>query len=178
MYTISKLAKDFSLSRSTLLYYDSIGLLVPSIRSATNYRLYSDEDRKRLEQICIYRQVGLSLKEIENILDTPESSTALILEKRLAELNQEISSLREQQHIIVILLGNQAIQGRTTVINEEDWVALFRSIGLDDTDMHRWHQEFERLSPEKHQSFLESLGISAGDIAEIRRKARTDINHN
>ncbi len=40
MITIGRLARRFGLSRSTLLYYDSIGLLSPSTRSAKDYRLY------------------------------------------------------------------------------------------------------------------------------------------
>ena len=52
MYTIGKLAKKFDLSRSTLLYYDSIGLLKPSSRTESEYRQYSEDDAARLEQIC------------------------------------------------------------------------------------------------------------------------------
>ena len=45
--TITRLAKQFKLSRSTLLYYDRIGLLRPSGRSPSNYRLYTGSDRQR-----------------------------------------------------------------------------------------------------------------------------------
>ena len=74
MYTIGRLAKKFKLSRSTLLYYDSIGLLKPSSRSQGEYRLYSEQDAKRLELICTYRQAGLALKDIGRVLDSPEHS--------------------------------------------------------------------------------------------------------
>ena len=64
MITVGRLAKRFGLSRSTLLYYDSIGLLRPTGRSAKGYRLYSEDDAARLEKICLYRQTGLSLDEV------------------------------------------------------------------------------------------------------------------
>ena len=48
MYTVGHLARSFGLSRSTLLYYDSIGLCKPSGRSAANYRTYTEKDRERL----------------------------------------------------------------------------------------------------------------------------------
>jgi len=67
MYSISKIAQEFDLSRSALLYYDSIGLLKPSSRSQSGYRQYSKEDKNKLQQICAYRQMGLSIKEIQKV---------------------------------------------------------------------------------------------------------------
>lgn len=55
------------------------------------------------------------------------------------------------------------------MINKEDWVAMFRETGLDDTQMSRWHQVFERRHPEAHQAFLEHLGIAQEEIAQIRK---------
>jgi hypothetical protein len=53
-------------------------------------------------------------------------------------------------------------------LNKEEWVDLFRTIGLDDAAMDQWHREFEQRAPEAHQSFLEWLKISAAEIDEIR----------
>ncbi len=58
-----------------------------------------------------------------------------------------------------------------TNVNEDQWVDLFRSIGLDDETMHRWHVEFEGRHPEGHQGFLEWLELPAERIDEIRRRA-------
>ena len=69
MYSIGKIAQEFKLSRSALLYYDSIGLLKPSSRSSSGYRQYSKEDKNKLQQICAYRQMGLSIKEIQKLID-------------------------------------------------------------------------------------------------------------
>src|SRR5262245_19662656 len=51
-YSISRLARAFGLSRSTLLYYDRIGLLAPSGRTGSGYRSYSEKDYRQLERIC------------------------------------------------------------------------------------------------------------------------------
>ncbi len=56
----------------------------------------------------------------------------------------------------------------------EDWVELFRGIGLDETQMHQWHALFERKHPHAHQSFLEWLNIAPDEVAEIRRKSSTE----
>lgn len=70
MYSIGKLCKEYNLSRSTLLYYDSIGILKASERTKSNYRIYSEEDKERLGQICLYREAGVSLEEIKELLNS------------------------------------------------------------------------------------------------------------
>ena len=54
------------------------------------------------------------------------------------------------------------------VMNKENWVQLFREIGLDDATMRAWHQKFEARFPDGHQSFLEWLKIPEEEIKEIR----------
>jgi hypothetical protein len=56
-------------------------------------------------------------------------------------------------------------------VSVEQWVEMFRAVGLRDEDMHRWHAEFERRHPEGHQGFLEWLGLPAERIERIRREA-------
>ena len=53
-------------------------------------------------------------------------------------------------------------------MNKDQWVELFREIGLDDDTMVRWHKAFESKYPAGHQSFLEWLQIPADDISRIR----------
>jgi hypothetical protein len=53
-------------------------------------------------------------------------------------------------------------------IEKEQWVALFREIGLDEEQMRRWHRLFEARHPDGHQSFLEWLGIPSEEILRIR----------
>lgn len=168
MYTVGALAKRCGLSRSTLLYYDSLGLLAPSCRTAANYRVYTEQDAERLDQICTYRRAGIPLKEIARILESPESSLARILEERLDELNCDIERLREQQRLIIGLLRNEEALGRIGVMNRETWVALLSASGFSNDDMIRWHVEFERLYPAKHRAFLEFLCIPDDEIEMIR----------
>ena len=46
--------------------------------------------------------------------------------------------------------------------------AMLRATGLDEDEMRTWHVEFERMAPQAHQDFLESLGFDAERIAEVR----------
>ena len=54
-------------------------------------------------------------------------------------------------------------------MTKERWVQLLSACGLDEADRGRWRREFEKLSPEAHQDFLESLGLPAAEIALIRK---------
>lgn len=57
-------------------------------------------------------------------------------------------------------------------INVNDWVAMFREIGLDEAQMEKWHKLFEARHPADHQRFLEWLGLKPDQIVEIRAKSR------
>ncbi len=168
MFTVSQLGKIYQLSRSTLLYYDKIGLLKPSARSEANYRLYSTSDVQRMEKIATYREAGLSLESIAEILDSGDSQSTIVLEQRLINLNTEISQLRQQQQLVVQLLGHDSLVRTSKTMNKDQWVNILKASGMDDDAMHRWHIEFERDLPEVHTDFLESLGLTAEDIKNIK----------
>ncbi|HWQ62702.1 MAG TPA: MerR family transcriptional regulator, partial [Negativicutes bacterium] len=150
MYTVGQLAKSFRLSRAALLYYDSIGLLPCARRTAAGYRLYSDEDYQRLALICRYREAGLALDAIRELLAGAQSRTASLLTARLNELSGEIARLREQQKGLVRLLLNHQAQERKAVVATEDWQAIFRDAGFSDRDQWQWHRDFDAADPERH----------------------------
>lgn len=56
----------------------------------------------------------------------------------------------------------------TDGMNKENWVLLFKAIGLDEATMVKWHQAFETRFPDGHQSFLEWLNIPDEEITRIR----------
>jgi DNA-binding transcriptional MerR regulator len=172
MLTVSRLARRCGLSRSALLYYESIGLLAPAARSGSNYRRYSEKDARRLEQICAYRDAGLKLDDIRTILDRPEDDASSVLKRRLIELNGEIETLRNHQRAILQLLRSSEFNERTDMNTKEKWVSVMKAAGFTEADMHRWHTAFEKSAPEEHQEFLEFLHIPKEEIATIREWSR------
>lgn len=170
--SIGKLACMFNLSRSTLLYYDSIGVLSPSKRSTSNYRVYSEEDCHRLEQIAIYRKAGLALQEIKRILDGTKCAAVINLEAKLEEINEEIAVLRQQQYFIINLLQDNRFLERVSTIQKDSFVGLLQSAGIDDKAQWRLHNQFERQFPEKHEAFLQLLGLTPEQAREIRDWSR------
>ena len=106
MYTIRALCKISKLSRGTLLYYDSLGILKPIERNAANYRLYSEASVECLEKICMYRDAGVPLADIAVLLSASgdEDTTAVILEKTLRMLNDEARRVKEKQRAVVQMM--------------------------------------------------------------------------
>lgn len=172
MYSIGQLSREFHLSRSTLLYYDSIGLLCASGRTQGNYRQYTQVDKARLLRICTYREAGVPLLEIKGLLATDENMEHAVLEKRLASLNRDMQSLRFQQKLIVAMLKDKSLAGCRLPLDKETFVAALSSAGVSEQAQARLHMEFERNSPESHQTFLEYLGLSDDEIAEIRTHSK------
>ncbi|MPW25256.1 MerR family transcriptional regulator [Alkalibaculum sp. M08DMB] len=174
-YSINHLCKQFSLSRSTLLYYDSIGLLTPFSRGHNNYRRYSQEDIKRLEQICTYRQTGISLEEIKSLLEASEGTIKEVLEKRLNVLNNEAKNIRKQQHLILSILKSEELLKRLQIVEKDILIEILKLAGIDDDDMDRLHAKLEEMSPKGHQIFLEALGVDGEEIKKIRAYANVLI---
>ena len=174
MFTIGQVAKKYSLSRSALIYYDSIGVLTPSGRSESNYRLYSEGDLKKMDRIQLFRSAGLSLDSIVLLLEKESSELNSTLEGRLLAINSEIQKLRNQQKVILNILENETLARDSRLMTKEVWVSILKAAGLDDAGMKNWHIEFEKTSPEAHQDFLESIGIEKDEVAAIRDWSRPE----
>ena len=166
--TITKLARACGLSRSTVLYYESLGLVKAARRSAGNYRVYSDADLARLRQVCVYRGAGLKLGDIRSVLDRPRGEAAGVLQRRMLEIGREIETLREHQRAIARLIGGTNRLRRDRMVTKQKWVEIMRAAGFSEEQMNRWHREFEKSAPAEHQEFLEFLHIPAEEVKHIR----------
>ena len=172
MYTVGRLGKKHGLSRSTLLYYDRIGLLCPSGHAKGEYRQYSDADDARLAKICEYRKAGIALADIGRMLDdAAETSIADALEERLIQLNAEMVALKDQQSLVAGLLGRADLLNEHSTMDKATWVSLLSAAGFSEDDMRRWHVQFERSAPDRHEEFLRHLSIPDNEISAIRSMA-------
>ena len=86
MLTVSEVSRLAHISKRTLQYYDRIGRLCPSARSAAGYRLYSESDLERLQQILSFRELEFPLSEIHRIMNAPGYDRTDALEKQIEML--------------------------------------------------------------------------------------------
>lgn len=109
---VGEVAKRTSVSVRALHHYDEIGLLTPSRRSDSRYRLYDESDLLRLMQIKALRQLGFSLQEIRNLLTTSDHPPLRTIEERIAAIDRQIESQRQirvhLEQIAVALRGGRS----------------------------------------------------------------------
>ena len=67
--TVGEVSTLLGVSVRALHHWDESGLVHPSQRSAAGYRLYSEADIMRIQQVLVYRQTGMSLADIKAVLD-------------------------------------------------------------------------------------------------------------
>jgi DNA-binding transcriptional MerR regulator len=173
-YSISTIARACGLSRSTLLYYDRLGLLRASGRTGSGYRYYTEADLGRLERIRHFREAGLTLKEIRAVLSSGGKPGTKLLEMRMRETAEKIVGLKNQQRLLARMLRQVASGALPASVDKSLWVEMLRAAGMDQNAMKKWHAEFERRAPDGHNEFLLSLGIPADEVVRIRSLSRGD----
>jgi MerR family transcriptional regulator, thiopeptide resistance regulator len=124
--TVGRLAGLAGVTVRTLHHYDEIGLLSPHERTASGYRVYSDADLQRLQQILFYRELGFPLEEIATILDDPDTDSlghlrrqhALLLKRadQLTEMIAAVEKAMEAEHVGINLTPEE----RFEVFGEHD----------------------------------------------------------
>lgn len=97
--TVGNLAEHFDVTVRTLHHYDEIGLLRPSERSRTGYRLYTEADVTRLQHIVVYRRLGFGLEEIALLLAHPETAQEHLRRQRAAV----VSRLGEMRDLVAAI---------------------------------------------------------------------------
>lgn len=151
-YTVKQLADLSGVSPRTLRYYDEIELLKPAEITEAGYRLYQQAEVDRLQQILVYRSMGLPLKEIQQLLDQPEFKIETALykqQKQLLKKRQEIDEL--------LLLVDQTLahyKGEQEMNNEEKF-ELFKQ--------QAWQENEAQYGEELREKYGEETVKQAAD---------------
>ena len=116
MFTVKQLSKLAGVTPRTLHHYDAIGLLKPSRVGDNGYRYYGEESLLRLQQILFYRELGIPLEDIKNIMGRRDFDVmgALLshkeaLKKQAARLNRLINTV---DNTILYLKGNKEMSNK------------------------------------------------------------------
>jgi DNA-binding transcriptional MerR regulator/uncharacterized glyoxalase superfamily protein PhnB len=110
-HRVGELAKATGLTVRTLHYYEEIGLLVASDRSAAGHRRYGEADVARLYRICLLRRLGLSLDDIARALDDPKWSLRAAMTAHVAELDRRVEAGTRLRGRLSRLVGPEGAAG-------------------------------------------------------------------
>lgn len=111
---ISDAAAEAGVSADTLRYYERVGLLGPSERTAAGYRRYDDSAAQRVRFIKGAQRMGLRLMDIRDLLEIrdrgacPCGHTRSLLEQRLDQVDDELRRLEGLRHELVDMLDGLA----------------------------------------------------------------------
>ena len=114
----NEIQKMTGLTRKSIEYYEERGLICPK-KSENGYRDYSERDIQILNKISLYRKVGLSITEIENVLNYNTLSS--VLRKKQHELEVQ----EKRKDILELLIkgeNDNVIQERLAILENEETI--------------------------------------------------------
>lgn len=168
-WTVGQVAELFGVTVRTLHHYDEIGLLVPSERSRAGYRLYTDRDLERLQQVVVYRRLELPLDEIAALLDSGDSAVEHLRRQREAVMTR----LDELTGIVVAIdrALERALEREMTnqPATPEDLKELFGD-GFEDEYQQEAQERWGETDAWK-QSAARTRGYTKADWEQVKAEA-------
>jgi DNA-binding transcriptional MerR regulator len=154
-WKVGALAKRTGVSVRALHHYDELGLLSPSHRSASGYRLYTAADVVRLQQIRSLRMLGFTLEQSREFLDRPDITPDRVLQLHIAHLKEQIELQRTLCDRLERVVGRFRSDER---VPTEEFLQI-----LEDTSM------FEKYYTPEQMADLEQRGeqLGAEHIKEV-----------
>jgi DNA-binding transcriptional MerR regulator len=129
-YSVKELAELAGVSVRTLHHYDEIGLLNPSERTESNYRLYTEKELLRLQQILFFKELEFSLEDIKQIIDDPNFNT--------------VDQLKKHKELLIEKANNYKVLLKTI---DKTILKLTKNKQLTDKDLYQGFQ------PEKAKEY-------------------------
>ena len=123
-YTVKALAELAGVTPRTLRWYDQKGLLRPRRTTEAGYRLYGPEEVDRLQNILFYKELGLGLEAVRELLDTPGFDRLAALQSHLTEL--EARRRRLDALILTVEKTIGEAKGGTQMSDKEKFEAFKR----------------------------------------------------
>ena len=128
--TVGEVSTLLGVSVRALHHWDESGLVHPSRRSDAGYRLYCETDIMRIQQVLVYRQTGMSLADIKEVLDEPGAAAVTHLRRQRELLQGQVSHLPQMLLSIDTILDMQQLGGRlslaeTVEIWGTDWDPVY-----------------------------------------------------
>ncbi len=161
-HTVGEVAKLARVSVRALHHYDEIGLLAPSGRTESGYRLYTDADVARLQQVLVFRELGFALDDVARILRDPHFDRRQALVAQRAMLVEKGERLAAMVALVDRTLDSL---GKGTIMSTEE---------LFDGDFTPEHEAEAKARWGKTDSYAESKKRAKGYTKEDWQKLRRE----
>jgi DNA-binding transcriptional MerR regulator len=172
-YTVQKLGQIAGISTRTLRYYDEIGLLKPTRISSSGYRIYGQKEVDRLQQILFYRELGVSLESIRDLVTAPAFDGA----KALREHRDKLLEKREQLDLLIENVEKTIAmtEGRIIMSDKEKFEGFKQKL-IDENEAKYGKEIREKYGNDTvDRSNAKLKGMSRKDLDEANRLAEEII---
>jgi len=145
-YQIKAFSQLTQVTIKALRHYDKIGLLTPSARSESGYRLYSRNDLFRLQQITTLKFMGFSLTAIKTLLNNPEFDWQQSLGQQADALAKSAEKINKASGLLKFVAATLAQEDRI------EWDSLISIIGvlhMNETNVKSWFKNY--LNADEYQ---------------------------
>ena len=179
-YRVAEFARLTKVTVRALHYYDQIGLLAPSGRTPSRYRVYTDKDLFRLQQIVTLKFLGLSLDQIGKALARPRKEIIRSMRLQAEAVEKEIERLRRASRTLRETARMAEAGGAL------DWKKLIKAmedIQMTEDAKNKWaahftadeQKEFEEIgkkyTPEMMEAYQKKWGAL---IEEVKAHLKDD----
>lgn len=166
-YTVQKLAGLAGISGRTLRYYDEIGILKPARINSSGYRIYGQEEVDRLQQILFYRELGVNLEMIKDIMTSPSFDGS----KALKEHRDQLLEKRKQLDLLIQNVEKTIAskEGRMDMSNKEKFEG-FKKQMVDENEKKYGKEIREKYGEETvKQSNAKVMNMSQEDYEAVTK---------
>ncbi|RXJ04543.1 MerR family transcriptional regulator [Anaerobacillus alkaliphilus] len=164
-YTVKKLSMLAGISTRTLRYYDEIGLLTPARTNSSGYRIYGQKEVDKLQQILFYKELGLELDKIMDILNDPTFDAIAALKMHQAKLLEK----REQLDLLINNVSKTigANEGRIIMSDKEKFEGFKQKL-IDENEEKYGKEIREKYGDETvNQSNAKLQNMTEEDLEKV-----------
>ena len=198
--TVGEVSTLLGVSVRALHHWDTSGLVHPSRRSDAGYRLYCEADVRRVQQVLVYRQTGMSLADIKMVLDEPDTDAMTHLRRQRELLQGQISHLQQMLSSIDMVMDIQQSGARISVVemveiwgtdwdpvyieearaqwgDTEEWAESYRrKARMSRADWEQAHEETVALEAALAEAMLSGVEPGSPEANALARWHRKDLN--
>lgn len=172
-YTVQKLGKLAGVSTRTLRYYDDIDLLKPARINSSGYRIYGQAEINRLQHILFYRELGVSLETIKNII----TDTAFDAATALQDHREKLLAKRDQLDLLITNVEKTlAASERGTTMTDKEKFEGFKQKMIDENEQKYGEEIREKYGDNQVNQSNHSIKNMTQEQYEQIEKLRTEID--
>lgn len=181
-WTVKELARISGVSVRTLHHYDEIGLLKPAFVGENGYRRYRRPELLRLQQILVWRELDIPLREIAALLDSPGFDLPAALREQRGRLAEKAGRyallLATIDRTIADLEGERTMEASDlyagTVAPEkqaeyEQWLRRRFGAGIEPHLQHA-RKRVDAMTADERRVWMAELADIEGALAEAMRR--------